>query len=143
MPRRAHACRRAVTSEGFIGIEKKAFQAQLGGFEQVAQLGKDAFQFKSVVLVAGLGRGHGQCQALVVGQEQGIGRAARFTPLVANRGPAVLGQRVAAVELDAGQVEDASVQVQSADPKFFTGNLLALGVKMVVHALPAQRLACE
>ena len=77
--------------KGFIGIEKKAFQAQFRGFEQVAQLGKDPFQFKLVVLVAGLGRSHGQWQALVVGQEQGVGRAARLAALIADGRPAVLG----------------------------------------------------
>ena len=40
---------------GFVSIEKQAVQAQLGGFEQFAQLGKDALQLKRVVLVTGLG----------------------------------------------------------------------------------------
>ena len=46
--------------KGFVGIAKEAIQAQFGRFGQVAQLGKDPFQFKCVVLVAGLGRRYGQ-----------------------------------------------------------------------------------
>ena len=46
--------------EGFVGIEEEAVQAQLGGFEQAAQLGKDPLQLERIVLVAGLGRRHSQ-----------------------------------------------------------------------------------
>ena len=136
-------CSQAADIKGFVGIEKQALEAQPGRFEQVAQLGKDALQLERVVLVARLGRGHGQRQALVVGQEQGVGGAPGFAALVANGRPAVFGRRVAAVELDAGQVEGAPVQAQAAEPQVFSGPLLAPGVKVVVHALPAQRRARE
>ena len=126
-----------------VGVEKQSFQPQFGGFEQVAQLGKDPLQLERVVPVAGLGRGHGQRQALVVGQEQGVGRTARFAALVADGGPAVFGQRVAAVELDARQVEGPPVQAQAAEPHVFPGPLLAPGIEVVVHPLPAQRRARE
>lgn len=101
MPRCAQACRKILTSKAFLAL-KEAFQAQFSGFKQGAQLREDPFQLKRVVLVARLGRRDGQRQALIVGQKQGIGRAAGFAPLIANGRPAVLGQRVAAVELNAG-----------------------------------------
>ena len=100
----------ATDVKGVIGIEKQAFQAQFGCFEQFAQLGKDALPLKRVVLVASLGRGHGQRQALVIGQKQGVSSAPRLAGLIADGPPAVLGQRVAALELDAGQVQGAPVQ---------------------------------
>ena len=133
----------AVDVKGFVGIQKQAFQAQFSCFEQIAQLGKDPLHLEHVVLVTGLGRGHGQRQALVVGQKERIGRAACFAALIADGYPAVLGQRVAAIELDAGQVEGAPMQAQAGELQIFPSPLLAPGIKVVVHALPTQRLARE
>ena len=95
------------------------------------------------MLVAGLGRGHGQRQALVVSQKHGVGRAARFAALVAGSCSAVFGQRVTAVELHAGQGEGAPMQAQAHEPQISPSPLFPPRVEMVVHALPAQRLARE
>ena len=61
--------------------------------------------------------------------------------MVADGLPAVLGGRVAAVELDAGTVQVGSVFAQQAEPHPLPGPVLAPGIKAGVHALPGQRCA--
>lgn len=105
----------------FAYIEKQTFQAQLSGFEQVAQ--------QRVVPVAGLECDYGQRQTPVVGQKQGIGGVPSFALLIADGRSAVLGQRMAAVGLDAGQVQDAPVQAQADEPVIFSGPCLPQALK--------------
>ena len=46
---------------------------------------------------------------------------------------------MAAIELDAGQVQGPVMQPQHVEPKLFPGTLLAPFVKVTIHALPSQR----
>ena len=96
--------------EGTIRIQKQSAHGNAGRFEQDAQLLKQGGQPEAVVVVARLGRGIGQGLALVVGQKQGRRGTGLFTPLIAHGGPAIFGERVAAVELDAGTIQPVLVE---------------------------------
>ena len=80
-------------------------------FQQAAPLAERGFDVKQVVVVARLRAGAGQGLARGVGQKQQLRRAGRFAALVANGRAPVFSQRVAAVELDTGQVETAAMQL--------------------------------
>ena len=74
----------------------------------------------------------------IIGQKQGIRGAGGFAALVADGGPAIFGRGVAAIELDAGQVQGPVMQPQHVEPKLFPGTLLAPFVEVIIHALPGQ-----